>query len=335
MQHNSFIVSKPACYCAIVAVFMFIFGYYRLTFTGFTSDELLFTGGFFNTYEGDANYQYYIATWILKGLYDIGLYSSLILNITLTLFWLYYLFRFSSENKTFSSSYFWLLLFLLPSNLFFASAFLRDYYAFLISIVFLCFLIGKGGRAKFFCILALMFMFRTEAALVLLFATFLSKFKNPLYYFFPLGILIIFFALNYTSFYDFFSYRSLALQDDSLGFGIFQFNKTPLNAFYSTLINWPMYYMPMLVADVETFGEWLFLFDSILGALLLLMAVVFFSRATFRSERAYRVCIYILLLSFLVAMVESSPLTMMRHKVAYMPFLFYLAFRNFNYKFKF
>ena len=119
-----------------------------------------------------------------------------------------------------------------------------------------------------------------------------------------------------------------------MGLGVFELPFEQKFVFLAAILNWPMYFFPMFNYEVKTIFHYILLVDSFISLILVIMAVLYYSNNTFSRDRIYRFSIYMNCFAFIAAIPESHELVMVRHKLMYMPFIFYLAFANFKTKIK-
>ncbi|EHY9871105.1 hypothetical protein WB865_004054 [Vibrio vulnificus] len=331
------LLARSKFYVIISALIFALFSIYRLSMNVLTTDEERFISDFFILIDdGDVKFQYVLVNYYFSILYKISPYANVIINIVLT-FWLgsKFIETFGWNNNInwngISKGYF-LVLFLLPANVFFMSAFLRDYHVFLVSLLVMILLKDERYLFFFFCTL-FSILLRTESFLFFVLAFFFSKYRFNFLRFIPLVFVLYYFLIMYTPLFDTIVVKTIALQNETQGLGVFQLPFNKGNAFLSSLLNWPMFFFPMFVFELKTIFHYFFLLDSLMSFAMVLMAVVLYSRDTFSQDRVYRFSAYMICLAFVAAIAETNALTIIRHKIMYMPFIFYLAFSNFRYKF--
>lgn len=325
------IVKARNAYIVLIGLLYLIFAVYRLSLNALTPDEIKFTGDFFITYQGDVNYQYIIANYIFSTFFMINKYFNVLVNIFLMLICSFFFYRTLQRKGYLNNNFFIFLTLCIPSVLFFSSAYLRDFQVFLISML-LVYFAGEGRIKQFYLLTILSVFFRTEAAVFFLVAFVFSKYKFNYFKLLPFVFFLLYLLFMYTPLDKLLMIKTLALQDFSVGFGLFQLPFNKLNAFISSLLNWPLYFTPFLFFQIKEMSHVFFLLDSYITLFLIVIAVFGYNGKIFEKDRVYRFCVYMLALSFIVAMPESDPLTMVRHKIMYMPFLFYVTIVGFKYK---
>lgn len=299
-----------------------------------TLDESRFISNFFISYgEGDIKFQYIVFNYYFSVLYKISPYANGLVNTVLTfVIGLKFIESFSYLRGRKNTLYFFIL-FLLPANIFFLTTFLRDYNVFLMSL-FLMIMLVKKNHKWFYAGVILTLLIRSEASLFFLISFIMSRFKHNFFRYMPLFFLLLFLLIEYGPLYEIIVQRTHAAYDNAMGLGVFELPFEQKFVFLAAILNWPMYFFPMFNYEVKTMFHYILLVDSFISLILVIMAVLYYSNNTFSRDRIYRFSIYMICFAFIAAIPESHELVMVRHKLMYMPFIFYLAFANFKTKIK-
>jgi len=297
-----------------------------------TLDESRFIGDFFISYgEGNIKLQYIIVNYYFATLYKISPYANAFINTILTfIIGQKFIENFSYLRGRRNTSYFFIL-FLLPANIFFLATFLRDYNVFLMSLIVMI-AIARGNYKWFYVSLIFTFFLRFEASLFFLIAFYISRYKHNFFRYMPFYLFFLFLLIEYGPLYEIIVNRTLAQYDSAMGLGVFEFPFERKFAFLAVIINWPMYFFPMFNYEAKTIFHYFLLVDSVISLILVIMAILFYSKNIFLRDRVYRFSVYMVSFALLAAIPESHELAIVRHKLMYMPFIFYLAFANFKNK---
>ena len=94
------------------------------------------------------------------------------------------------------------------------------------------------------------------------------------------------------------------------------------------LLNWIPYWATYHPLAIDSPMKLVFLYEAFVYFLLVIISLTYFSSAYYRTDSAYRFSIYMLLGSFVMATIESGNATVLRHKLVFVPCLFYLGYMN-------
>lgn len=319
----------------VFTLFMFL----KFIFGELSPDEVFYTTDFvINTDNMETTY--IVINFIFKFLFRVNKYVLPLLNISLVLYVFNKLYK--NEviiNRSISKTV--VLLLFLPSVIYFTSSYLRDIYVFVLG--FLLIYSSSVFRKKKYVLLVLLLVgfLRWEASVILILSYLIDRLLTykgkPIikvnFFTIPLIILVTWFILYWLFDIQFiwrFSESFITHYEiKNSDYGIFQLPITKTNIISYSVINWVAYYMPFLFKELKSMFDYFIVIDSIIVGILFIRMFLFFDTKSFKKSEIYRVSFYVFVMTFFLALPESVPETMYRHRMAYLPFLIYL---NFPYK---
>jgi len=328
-------ISQRKIYTIVLVTIYIAFMFVKFTFGELTPDEILFT----NDSEIDTSNVIYIwFNFIFSFLYRIGKFFLPLINITFIFYLFNRLYLKEVIQKKSLSKNVLLLLFILPSVIYFTSAYLRDIYVYILTLVLTFNSNVFRSWKKVFLILILIFFLRIELFLVLVLSLgvdyiltykkrpfiFVNRFTIPIIILCSWLILIGLFSFDFIwEFTDFFISR---YEISKPYYGIMQVSITKANVISGSLLNWFAFYVPFLFKKITAPFDYFILLDSIIICFLFIRFFIKFKSSEFKINKLYRLCFYTFMISFFIALPESLPETMFRHRMAYIPFLIYLNY---------
>lgn len=247
------------------------------------------------------------------------------------------LYRFFNVVKV---TYFQIVLMLtIPSILFFSLTYLRDI-SIMSAVLFVVAGLAKKNRSMsdhLSILLGVLWVcvFRSHAGAFVVLSILLSHSRMrgiPFYLFFPLVMACISLAiLFHESFYLFYKQVVLSVEGVISNYGLVGFDKQEAGETESAitfLLNWIPYWATYHPLAIDSPMKLVFLYEAFVYFLLVIISLTYFSSAYYRTDSAYRFSIYMLLGSFVMATIESGNATVLRHKLVFVPCLFYLGYMN-------
>ena len=333
------LLQKRKLYLFVMFVVFTLFMFTKFIFGELTPDEVFYTTDFvINTDNIDP--AYIVINFIFKFLFRVNKYVLPLLNISLVL----YVFNKLYKNEVTinrSISKIVVLLLFLPSVIYFASSYLRDIYVFVLG--FLLIYNSSVFRKKKYVLIVLLLVgfLRWEASVILILSYLIDRLLTykgkPIimvnFFTIPLIILvtwlILYWLFDIQSIWRFCENFINFYEKKNSNYGIFQVPITKTNIISYSVINWVAYYMPFLFKELKSLFDYFIVIDSIIVGILFIRMFLFFDTKSFKKSKIYRVSFYVFVMTFFLALPESVPETMYRHRMAYLPFLIYL---NFPYK---
>ncbi len=305
-------------------------------FIGFSSiDEDMYTSW-------DRSYTEATSVGILPGHFIWGYYISNLyvygttLPVYVSVLFFFYCFK-QYYVKTNCSNIQMILMLTQPSVLFYSQTYLRDS-TLMAFMMFLISLLCITNRNKIwyiitFICLSFLLVLRPYVGVFIvtcfvLSTSKLSKFK--LYRLFP----ILFIAVGLSIYLnqdisDFFKNLVMSYESGISNFGLIGFERSNLDNFgvaLTFLLNWIFYWNTYTFLGIDSLIKLIFVYDSILMFLFLISILFTFNKKKFIFDRAYRFCLFMILSSIVLASFESGNATVLRHKLVFIPCLYYLFF---------
>lgn len=319
-------------------VFLVLMVFYKIEANYFTPDEIfyLFSDSMLTDVTVASRYKF--VAYIFRFIYEYGEYISLlIVNITIVWFVINKLSKSSNNNDVNYLIYG----FLFPSVVFYASLFLRDFYVFILAILFVY--VRRGKHKLFFqwCIILAIGFLKIELAAIFMCAMFISRIKiSPfvIVYMFIICVLTWFLALHnqtlmgiYLNTLERFE-PTVFSEYNTLFFGLQQMEPTPLNGAINIIFSYINLLSPFLISWPSNTGNIfnvIMTVDSILFLGCIIIGVLGFNTNKYYSDDLYRLSIFVLLLSIIYGYFMVTPMTSLRMHIHFVPFaiLFFMGSR--------
>ncbi|MDN4164629.1 hypothetical protein QWY31_03895 [Cytophagales bacterium LB-30] len=283
--------------------------------------------------------KFFVTYYVIRFLYEVNPFLFQIVNISLSVLVFRRLYSTFMVKGYSISKFSILVLFLLPSFLYFASAYLRDIYIYLISLLILDNLVAKNCKVNKSLLLLICFLFllRPEAAFLFIVAFSVNYYRirynhrinrkviiGALFSVF----LVVFFSLLLS--FDFFWQELTNLlaryEDSVVGFTVYQLEITKLNFIPFSFLNWAAYFSPLLfVPRFTLFGLITYLDSFVIAVVVLKFFFQNIHKPRNYYDRTFAICSTLVLLTFFISIPEKLPETIYRHHLFYIPMLFYVG----------
>lgn len=335
-------IKKKYVLSAIIVITQSIFLIFKSKLGAFTPDEMLYTTGEYvrgSIVYNELALRFYITYRVISFLYNLNEYLFPVIQIILSLILYLYLYKVNKIHKIIKQSIL-LLFFLLPSALYFSSAYLRDYIVYLLAILLL-FQYKISGLKFYTLVIFLLFsILRTEAGIIVLIAYLLVNINNryhttfvkinhkSIYYILPSLVFFLFLFININFVWEYLYERFTNTYNDYYGFSIWHIDPTKNNIIFFSIFNWFAYYAPFLFKESYSLFSYFMMVDSIIIGFLFIRALFNIKGRIFEYDRLYQISYIILLGTFFISILDVMPETMYRHRMAYLPFLLYLNFAS-------
>jgi len=300
-----------------------------------TPDEILFTSGLAPV--DDWSLKYLITLYVISSLTEINqfLYPFFLILLGVCT----YGYAYKEELKSHTIGKIGLLIaFLLPSTIYFSTAYLRDIFLFLLSLLLIYSYKRNKISVRSLFIFGGIAILRPEAGL-LIFLSFIfvsiftkkdkiilsiNKYSTPIVLLF--SWLLLFALINTDIFWEFLYETVNRYEKSTDGFSVFEVDITKSNVLMLGFVNWFAYYASFLFKDSFSLFSYFMLLDSILIGFLFLRGIFLVKKRNFKYDKIYQISYVLVLSTLFVSLPESLPETMYRHRMAYLPFLLYLNF---------
>lgn len=335
------IKNRKFIFYAFLLVYLFLISINFKDLIGFSSvDEIMYTN--FDE-ENNEIFQYnYFYTFSKLSYYMWSKYVTTLYNYWVLLpIYFNVLFFFYCFNKFYQSSNCnelqMILMLSLPSVVFFSVTYLRDITIMSFILLIIYFLISKKRGGRWYCSIATcvlaIIVLRPVISLIVtlsLILTIPALTKYRLYKFYPLIFCFIGLAIYFNiDIFNFYENTVVTVEPKLSNFGLIGFEKIYLDQLggaLTFLLNWIPYWYTYSFMKIDSIFKIIFVFESILMFLLLLNVLIKFRKNIFIVNRAYRFCFFMILASLIVASLESGQATILRHKLIFIPCLFYCFF---------
>lgn len=302
-----------------------------------TPDEKFYTLGedLSNT---DISFKFLLTQKIISELYTIHRFLFPLLNIIIALFLFKHLYEKEYLKQRNLSKKTLLLIFLLPSTIFFTTAYLRDIYIFFLGLSLIFSSTNDVSRMRIILLFLLFAVLRYEAGLIIFLAyvfNSLLTYKNKILFrvrkvFIPLiflfsWIILMFFLQNDVVWKELSTFLA-EYEESTSGYGILQLDIKKENVILGSVVNWIAFYAPFFFKDITSLFDHFLLVESLVVFYLLLRFLWKFDFVRYRNDHRYRISFFVIIATFFIAIPESIPETIFRHRMAYLPFLIYLNF---------
>ena len=196
----------------------------------------------------------------------------------------------------------------------------------------------NGLKLKTIVFFILLTILRTEAGIIVLFAYLIANINNntrlglfrinklSVIYILPLLLAVLLLFINIDIIWDFLYERFTKADKSYFGFSIWQVDPTKTNIIVVSIFNWFAYYAPFLFKESYSLFSYFMLLDSIIVGSLFIKALLNLKIMNYYNDFVYRVSYIIFLGTFYISILDVTAETMYRHRMAYLPFLFYLCF---------
>lgn len=315
------------------------FYFVKFTFGELTPDELFYTSK--EAYPGDLSWKFFITRFVFSYLYDIDEFVLPGINLVIIFLIFKNLYKVEVLRENTIPKELLFFIFFIPSVLYLSSAFLRDIYVYLVGILLVFSSSVKYKKMNVVILFFIFFILRYEAGFLLgvsfILNYFITKRKKSIWNFGLLQIpfvILSFMFFGYllfqydTSLWNKFSSFLVRYEKTTFQYGILQLPVTQANVIFGGVVNWLAYYAPFLFKPIKSLFDYFIFIDSIIIGILFIRAFIQYKKGYFLIDPIYRISIFMILGTFLMAIPESVPETMFRHRMAYLPFLFYLGFRK-------
>ncbi|MGA1866921.1 MAG: hypothetical protein ACMUJM_00075 [bacterium] len=296
-----------------------------------TPDEIGFINLFLERIEKGVKYDFKYFIWghYIAQLTKIHLNLPVFINFLFLFLCFYYFYQIKLKISNIG-----LLLLFFPSVLYFSLTYLRDIIFFASSMYLLYFLSVKREIKNyliFSAILIISFIFRPEYGflyLVSLILVYISKYRLD---FFILSGLLLLSSLmiikpNLSNIY----WKKVSVHVRySNKIGLWSFDKYKLNEYkasFGILFCWIKYWFYPQSVDIEKIFSILMLYETLFIILMFIYFIFLNFINNFNYDLSYKFSAYMLWFSFYVAAFEPEMLTITRHRLIFLPFIFYLAF---------
>lgn len=328
-------VKYRVVYILIIFIVYISFLFIKLKMGELTPDERLFISGQV-PYDG-WEIKYLLTMFIISSLYSINELIFPISLIIISVIVFSYAYKNELKRRTIGK-YGLLIAFLLPSTIYFSTAYLRDIFLFLFTILLIySYQENKIGFLTLL-LLGLIMLFRPEAGTLILisfiiitclnyrdkFIISINKYSTPIVLLTVWGLLFI--LLKHDYFWGYLYEVVNRFEDSTRGFSVLEVSMTKENVMLYGLVNWFAYYGSFLFKDSFSTFSYFMLLDSIIIGILFIRGIFFIKKKEFKYNKIYQVSYAIVLGTLFVSLPESVPETMYRHRMAYLPFLIYLNF---------
>ena len=138
--------------------------------------------------------------------------------------------------------------------------------------------------------------------------------------------LILIWLFKFDSIWGFTEFFITKYETSNGYYGIMQVPITKANIITGSLLNWFAYYVPFFFKEIRKPFDYFILIDSIIICFLFIRFFMKFNSSEFKINKLYRISFYAFMVTFFIALPESLPETMYRHRMAYLPFLIYLNY---------
>lgn len=301
-----------------------------------TPDEIFYTSN--KAINFNISYKFLITKKIFVFIYSLNEFLLPIINILLVsyLFVNFYNGKYLIENTVKLKII--VLIFFLPSVIYFASAYLRDIYIYLLGLYLLFFINKDHSKIKILIVFSIFTLLRYEAGVLLIIAYSFSRLivhkdrvlikvrKEYIPIIIILFLTILFFCVNVDAIWAPFSKILHNYENQKPDYGILQLPITQDNVFKYSLVNWVAFYVPFMFKPIIKLFDYYLLLESVIIGILFFRAFIKFNSWGWSYDLKYRVSLLVILGTFFIALPESSPETIFRHRMAYLPFLIYLNF---------
>lgn len=338
-------IKKKYLYAFIIFIIQVFFLIIKNELGVYTPDEILYTTGVFRGNEmavDTLSLKFRIPYLIISFLYNINVYLYPLILISFTVITYFYIYKINRTYNVFKIETL-LLFFLLPSAIYLSSAYLRDYLIYLLSITMLFNYKAYNLSIRTIIAFILLSILRYEAGIIILLSYILILFnKNKCGLFikkrnftFPFVIFFLLFSLGILINIDFiwhsFIQRLDRLSYDSSGFGLMHIEPTKHNILFYSIPNWFAYYAPYLFKEDTSLFSNFMLLESIIVGILFIVGLLKVRTKKFTNDILYQISYIILIGTFFLSILEVTPETAFRHRMAYIPFLIYLNFSRYDF----
>lgn len=324
----------------IILLFQSLFLIVKNKLGAYTPDEILYTTGEYIRGSIDLeelSIKFYVTYLLISNLYNINEFLFPILQIFLTVVIYINLYNQNKRYKILKQNSL-LIFFLLPSALYFSSAFLRDYIIYLTVILLIFSYKINRLNLKTILLFVVVSILRYEAGIIIILSYVIVRLINknnvPIFkvniltnlLFTLLLLLVLSLLLNISSVLDFLQERFNNPNKESYGFSVWQVEPTKNNILIYSLLNWFAYYASYLFADSYSLFSYFMLIDSFIVGFLFFRFIFRINSFKFKYNRMYQISYFVFLGTFFISLFDRDPSTMFRHRMAYLPFLIYLNF---------
>lgn len=336
---RNFIVHKRQYYfyIGILAIYYFAFLYVKVNLGDYTPDELFYTSK--GLISESLSIKFLITKLFFTFMFNINEYLLPICNVLLIVLFFRFFYKdgLKKRNRLKNKTIF--LILLLPSVTYFSVAYLRDIYIFLLTFL-LVFKYKNLSKIYILLIFGFISLLRYEAGSIIAIAFLLSSilmFKNNVIIPMNFVTIVIYFMVTWMSLFVLFENEYIWNKVYSIiwnyekttdYYGILQVPVERINVINYSIINWFAYYSPFLFKNKFSLFSFYMLVDSIIVGFLFFRTIFIFSSRRFNVDKMYRTAFFVFLLTFFIAIPESVPETMYRHRMSYLPFLLYLNVYN-------
>ena len=333
--------NRKLIFYAFLLIYLFLTSLNFKDIIGFNSvDELMFTNfdgenneifqyNYFYTF---SKLSYYLWSKYVTTIYNYGVLLPIYLNV------FFFFFCFNKFYKSSNCSVLQMILMLsLPSLVFFTITYLRDVTIMSFVLLIISFLYSKKKDFRWYCSIAVCVLAIILLRPIISFIVILSLIltipaltKYRLYKFFPLIFCFIGLAIYYNiDIFTLYTNTVISVEPNLSNFGLVGFKKINLNqlgAAFTFLFNWIPYWYTYNLIKIDSIFKIIFVYESTLLFILLLNVLIKFRKNIFTVNRIYRFCFSMILFSLIISSLESGQATILRHKLIFMPCLFYCFF---------
>lgn len=331
-------ISVKRVYLCLMVVIYLMFLFVKENFGEPTPDEVFYTSGVVNP--DDLSLKFFITQFALRSLYNINQYLYPIVNLLVALYIFNYLYkREVLENRHLDSKTL-ALIFFLPSVIYFSCAYLRDIYIFYIATAFVFASSIQNSKWRWWMFLIALTILRYEAGLIIILAylinALISKKRKTYFRLSVLSLPFIFVSawillvimLENNLIWQSLETMIYRYEKKSTGYGIFQMPISQESIMFGSIANWVAFYAPFLFKPIKSAFEVFMFLDSVIVGFLFFRVFFCFKKWSFYRNPLYRISLIVFFGTFFLAIPESVPETMYRHRMAYLPFLFFLNFHK-------
>lgn len=322
-------------FITLISLVYLLFLYFKLSLGELTPDENLFISG--QIPMDNWSLKYTITLIIISTLSNINELLYPFILIFVSVFTFNQLYRIEFKERVLGNTGV-LITFLLPSTIYFSTAYLRDILLYLLALLLIYSYHQK--KVSFWTVIffGLIVILRPEAGILILLSYLfvyifsrnehillsINKYTSPLVIIFSWLLLIL--LISTDIFWEYLYNTINEYEKSTVGFSVFQVPITHNNIISLGLVNWFAYYAPFFFKDSFSLFGYFMLIDSIIVGLLFIRGIFFINKNQFKYDKIYQVSYFLVLATLFISLPESLPETMYRHRMAYLPFLLYLNF---------
>ena len=303
----------------------------------YTPDEIFYTTSKIPPFQS-IDLKFLITKFVISYFYYINRYLYPLINTLVVLITLSYIKSVFVDKSRRLKTINILFIFLLPSVVYLTNAYLRDIYVYIFTLLFVFPPVTKINQYWIKLISFIIFtILRPELGFIVLLAYLSAKYVKfkvsfkimPIIYAIFIWIIIIsLLQIDFlrNNFFD----LVWNYEKSTYGFSVFQLPLKVSNVILYSPINWFAFFCPYFFVNLDSPFNYLMLIDSIMIGFLVIKAIKNFRKNKFVNDEFYRLCFFVFLGTFFISLPETLPATIFRHRMGYLPFIFYLNFMGYR-----